>query len=87
MTVGNMIFYKSDTSILKRALKQLPTHFDALLHITGDMEPLDMMNLSEIVQDYVNPDNNILLAARFDESMLNRCSIQIICRIPDSKEE
>ena len=76
--------HNSDTAILKRALKQLPNHFDALLNITGDIDPLGMMNLAEIVQDYVNPNNNILLAARFDENMTNRCSIHVVCYIPDS---
>ena len=78
---------KNDTSILKRALTQLPNQFDILLNITGDLEPTDAMNLIELIKNYAASDSNMILGVRFDENIVNRCNIQAVCYIPDSAKE
>lgn len=78
---------KNDTSIYTDALKQIKNCSDALIHITGDVDLMEVTDLTEILYNYLEPDANLIFGVALDVNIYDRYIIQVICYINDSAKE
>ena len=78
---------KNDISMYTNALKQINNCTDALIHISGDVNLMEVEDLTRGLYEYIEPDANIVWGACLDENMPNRCIIRVICYIRDSENE
>lgn len=78
---------KNDTSMYTNALKQIKNCTDVLIHISGDVNLMEVEDLTKGLYEYIEPDANIIWGLRFDECMGDRYVIQVICYIKDPVKE
>lgn len=75
-----------DLSLYSNALTQLKQCRKCLLYITGGMESslYDITKIADILEEHLHPDAHFVYGARYDNTLINRYNLLLICHFDDS---
>lgn len=75
-----------DLSLYENSLAQLKQCRRCLLYITGGMESslYDITKIADILEEHLHPDAHFVYGARYDNTLINRYNLLLICHFDDS---